>query len=158
MSGIMVEVGWQDVAERLDKERLEHVARILELEAERDVAVAMADHLKAKLDQKVVWADDATPFCGSQVKDLLDENESLRAVAEAARMADCVGNTGNKMREALAELDRVRSDIGEACYARGREDGIREVIEQFEHLYVESFPEDWRWRDVIDVLKQKMSS
>lgn len=33
----------------------------------------------------VVWADEASPFTGPQVKALLEENEALRKVAEAAK-------------------------------------------------------------------------
>lgn len=34
--------------------------------------------------EPVVWADEASPFTGPQVKALLVENEKLRAAAEAA--------------------------------------------------------------------------
>lgn len=34
--------------------------------------------------EPVVWADEASPFTGAQVKALLVENEKLRTVAKAA--------------------------------------------------------------------------
>ena len=45
--------------------------RIRELEAENA-------RLREELQKQIVWADDATPFSPSQVKDLLNENARLR--------------------------------------------------------------------------------
>ncbi len=60
--------------------------------AERDAAVRERDEARRLRMTKVVWADEASPFDGPQVKALLDENERLRArlaqtekVVEAAR-------------------------------------------------------------------------
>ncbi len=38
----------------------------------------------AAANEPIVWADDASPFTGKQVKDLLDENERLRSAAVPA--------------------------------------------------------------------------
>jgi len=47
----------------------------------------MADAARYRMSlarEPVVWADEATPFTGPEVKELLEENEALRKVASAA--------------------------------------------------------------------------
>lgn len=52
-------------------------------ERKRDEVEKERDALRAKLAKPIVWADDATPFSGPQVLDLLRENDSLRAQLSA---------------------------------------------------------------------------
>lgn len=89
--------------------------------ARAEKAEAENARLVAELQRQTVWPYEAEPFSPSQVRDLLDENERLRAVATAARAAlaqydaphevwtprDGVEAAAN-LRAALASLDAAQ--------------------------------------------------
>ena len=57
---------------------------------------AMSAHPPPSVEREpVVWADDATPFTGPEVLDMLKENESLRKERDAAR----------------AEVERLKAEL-----------------------------------------------
>lgn len=72
-------------------------------------AMELSKRLAASLAREsVVWADDASPFTGPQVKTLLDENEGIRAQLSSELEA-------NSATEAmlLMERDAARARVAE---------------------------------------------
>jgi regulator of replication initiation timing len=70
----------------VDRERIATLqSSIKELEAENKALRAENRRLKSDLCQPYVWADEATPFTGKEVMDLLNKNEAMKKVVDVAR-------------------------------------------------------------------------